>query len=280
MKAKLIVVPMLILAGVAAGVGLAGCAGDKADKAPDADGAVGAPAAPAPAPLPAGRTFVSTAVTAAGQPKPLVTGTRIDLRIGSENMITVRAGCNSVSGQARLEGTKLVAPDLAIGAMGCPQNLAEQDNWIYGFFRGSPTWQLTGNDLVLSNNELEMKLTDQAVAEPARPLLGTAWKLDTVVDPGGSASSVPTGVTATISFSNDGKVSGRTGCNTFGGTATVAGNQVTFSDLVSTRRACSGPAGSLEADLMHVMTGTATFRIEADRLIIEAPDGSAVQFVG
>jgi heat shock protein HslJ len=274
MKATLIVVPMLVLAG-----GLAGCAGDQAGgKAQDGDGAVGAPAAPAP--LPAGRTFVSTGVTAVGQPKALVTGTKIRLSVTSDSMITVQAGCNTVNGEAKIEGTTLVAPDLAITTIGCQQALSEQDGWIYDFFRGRPTWQLTGNDLVLSNNELEMKLTDRAIAEPARPLLGTAWKLDTVVNPGGSASSVPAGVTATISFSNDGKVTGNTGCNSFGGTAAVVDNRITFSDLASTRRACSGAGGSVEADILRVLTGTATYRIEADRLIIEAPDGSGVEFKG
>jgi heat shock protein HslJ len=272
MKAMLIVVPMLLVAG------LAGCAGDAAR-----DSAAGEhPAAPATATaaLPAGRTFVSTAVTADGKPKALVTGTSISLRIPSADKISVQAGCNTAEGPARIVGTKLVVEDLMSTAIGCDQALQNQDEWIGGFLRAGPTWQLTGNELVLSSAELEVKFTDRAVAEPARPLTGTKWTLDTVVGTGGTASSVPVGVTATMTFSADGKVSGSTGCNTFSGTAAVNGSQITFGEVASTRRACNGAAGSVEADIIRVLTGTATFRIEADRLILEAPDGSGLQLTG
>jgi heat shock protein HslJ len=264
MKATLIVIPMLLLAG---------CAGEAAR-----EGVAGEPAAPAP--LPAGRTFVSTGVTSGGQPKALVTGTTIRLSVGENNVISVQAGCNTVSGQARLDGGKLVSDELAISAIGCPANLSEQDNWIYGFFRGHPTWKLTGNDLVLTGGDLELTLIDRAVAEPDRALFDTKWKVDTVVATGGSASSVPTGVTATMTFTRDNKVTGSTGCNSFGGSVTVTGNQITFGDLVSTRRACEGAVGSLEADLLKIVDATVTYRIEGDRLILEAPDGSGLQLVG
>lgn len=269
---------MLIVASMLLAAGLSGCAGDAAR-----DGAAGEqPAAPATAtaPLPEGRTFVSTGVTSGGQPKPLVAGTTIRLRIPATDKISVQAGCNTAEGVARIEGTTLVVSDLASTAIGCDPALMAQDDWIGGFLRAGPTWQLTGNDLVLSTSDLKVTFSDRAVAEPARPLLDTKWTLDTVVGAGGTASSVPVGVTATMTFSADGRVAGSTGCNSFGATATVSGNQITFGDVASTRRACNGPAGSLEADVLRVLDGVTTFRIEGDRLILEAPDGSGLQLAG
>ncbi|GAA1032288.1 hypothetical protein GCM10009557_30320 [Virgisporangium ochraceum] len=268
MKAMLIAASMLLVASLTA------CAGDAAR-----DGAAGEHPA-APATLPQGRTFVSTAVTAAGQPKALVPGTTIRLRIPAADKISVQAGCNTAEGPARIEGTKLVVEDFASTAIGCEQALQQQDEWVHGFFRAGPTWELTGNDLVLKSADLELTFTDRAVAEPARPLIDTKWALNTVVGAGGTASSVPAGVSATITFAADGRVTGNTGCNAFGGTATVAGDQITFGDLASTRRACVGAAGSLEADVLRVLEGTAKYRIEGDRLILEAADGSGLQFVG
>lgn len=216
----------------------------------------------------------------AGKPQALVAGTTIRLTIGAGNVISVHAGCNTVSGRARLEGNTLVADDLGTTLIGCPADLNEQDGWIYAFFRGGPRWQLTGNDLVLSGGTIEMTLTDRAVAEPARPLLDTTWTVDTIVATGGSASSVPAGVTASMTFTRDNKVTGSTGCNSFGGAATVAGDRITFSDLASTRRACDGAAGALEADLLKIVAGTVTYRIEGDRLFLEAPDGSGLRLAG
>lgn len=268
MKAMLIAASMLLVAS------LTGCAGDAAR-----DGAAGEHPA-APAALPQGRTFVSTAVTAAGQPKPLVPGTTIRLRIPSPDRISVQAGCNTAEGTARIDGTTLVVDDLATTDMGCEQALQQQDEWIHGFFRARPTWDLTGTDLVLKNADLELTFTDRAGAEPARPLIDTKWSLNTVVGAGGTASSVPAGVSATITFTADGRVTGNTGCNSFGGTATVTGTQITFGDLASTRRACVGAGGAVEADVLRVLAGTATYRIEGDRLILEATDGSGLQYVG
>jgi heat shock protein HslJ len=268
MKAMSIVASMLLVAG------LTGCAGDAAR-----DGAAGEPPA-APATLPEGRTFVSTAVTADGQPKPLVPGTTIRLRIPAADRISVQAGCNTTEGLARIDGTRLVVDDLATTDMGCDEALRQQDEWISGFLRAGPTWRLTGNDLVLGGAGLEVTFTDRAGAEPARPLLDTTWALNTVVGAGGTASSVPAGVTARIAFTADGRVTGNTGCNSFSGTATVTGDRVTFGDLASTRRACIGAGGSVEADMLRVLQGTVTYRIEGDRLILEAADGSGLQFVG
>lgn len=269
---------MLIVASMLLVTGLTACAGDAAR-----DGATGEyPAAPATATaaLPEGRTFVSTGVTAAGRPKALVAGTSIRLRIPAADRISVQAGCNMAEGPARIDGTTLVVEDLAFTAIGCDQALHAQDDWIGGFLRAGPTWRLTGNDLVLSTADLEVKFTDRAVAEPARPLIDTRWTLNTIVGTGGTASSVPAGVTATMTFTADGRVTGSTGCNSFGGTATVDGNKITFGGVASTRRACSGAAGSLEADVLRVLDGTATFRIEGGRLILEAPDGSGLQLAG
>ena len=272
MKATFIVVPMLLLAG------LTGCASEAGR-----EGAAGEPAAPAPpaAPLPVGRTFVSTGVTSGGQPKALVNGTTIRLTIGTDDVIAVQAGCNTISGRVRLDGSTLVATDdLAMTAIGCPANLSEQDGWIYDFFRGRPTWKLTGSDLVLTGGDLALMFTDRAVAEPARALFDTKWTVDTIVASGGSASSVPSGVTATMTFTRDNKVTGSTGCNSFGGSVTVAGDQITFGDLASTRKACSGAAGALEADFLKIVDGTVAYRIEGDRLILDKPDGSGLRLVG
>lgn len=269
---------MLIAVLLVGSAGLTGCAGEAGR-----EGAAGSPAAPAApaAPLPVGRTFVSTGVTSGGQPKALVNGTTIRLTIGTDNVIAVQAGCNTISGRVRLDGTTLVATDdLAMTAIGCPANLSEQDGWIYGFFRGRPTWKLTGSDLVLTGGDLALMFTDRAVAEPARALFDTKWTVDTIVGSGGSASSVPSGEPATMTFTRDNGVNGYNGCNWFGGPATVAGDQITFGVLSSTDRACNGAAGALEVDLMNILDGTVTYRIEGDRLILEKPDGSGLRLVG
>jgi heat shock protein HslJ len=275
MRTTLIAVPLLLLAGA-----VTGCAGTKGDGA--GDGAADEqPGAPAPAgALPAGRTFVSTGVTQAGTAKPLVTGTSIRLRILADGRITVQAGCNTAQGAARLEAGTLVVDDLAVTEMGCEEALHQQDEWITGFFRGRPAWRLDGDNLVLTGRDIELTMVDNAAAQPARPLVGTRWTVDTLVTAGAS-SSVPAGTAAFVTFAPDGTVTGSTGCNSFGGTATVDADKITFGELVMTKMACDGAAGDLEAHVLRVFDQKPlTYRIDGTGLVLEAPDGTGLKLVG
>jgi len=273
MRTTLIAVPLVFL------LGLAGCAGTTGDG--NGNGAAGEqPGAPAPADaLPAGRTFVSTGVTQAGTAKPLVTGTSIRLKILEGGRISVQAGCNTATGSARLEASTLIVDDLASTAMGCEEALQQQDEWITGFFRGRPTWRLDAENLVLTGKDLELKMVDNAGTQPARPLNGTRWMVDTLITAGAS-SSVPADTAAFFTFNPDGKVTGNTGCNSFGGTATVEGDKITFGELVMTKMACDGAAGDLEAHVLRVLDQKPlTYRIDGTNLILDAPDGSGLRLV-
>jgi heat shock protein HslJ len=274
MRTTLIAIPLLLL------IGVAGCAGDRVAGNSAGDGAAGErPGAPAGA-LPAGRTFVSTAVTQAGTAKPLVTGTTIRLRILEGGRIAVQAGCNTAEGAARLEAGTLVVDDLATTEMGCEEALHQQDEWITGFFRGRPAWRLDGDNLVLTGRDIELTMVDNAAAQPARPLVGTRWTVDTLVTAGAS-SSVPAGTAAFVTFAPDGTVTGSTGCNSFGGTATVDADKITFGELVMTKMACDGAAGDLEAHVLRVFDQKPlTYRIDGTGLVLEAPDGTGLKLVG
>jgi heat shock protein HslJ len=276
MRATLIAVPLLLLFGAA---GLAGCAGDGATGGSGpGPGAGEQPGAPAGA-LPAGRTFVSTAVTQAGTAKPLVAGTSIRLQILDDARIAVQAGCNTAQGAARLDAGALVVDDLAVTEIGCEEALHQQDEWITGFFRERPAWRLDGDTLVLTGKDIELRMTDNAQAQPARTLVGTRWMVDTLVSAGAS-SSIPTGTAAFVTFAPDGAVTGSTGCNSFGGTAKVDAKTIDFGELIMTKMACDGAAGNLEATVLNVLDQPLTYRIEGGRLFLEAPDGSGLQLVG
>jgi heat shock protein HslJ len=96
----------------------------------------------------------------------------------------------------------------------------------------------------------------------------------------GASSSVPAGTAAFMTFADDGKVTGSTGCNSFGGTAKVDGKTITFSDLVMTKMACDGAAGDLEASVLRVLDQPLTYRINGTKLILEAPDSNGLELVG
>jgi heat shock protein HslJ len=225
---------------------------------------------------PWGRAFLSTSVTENGRPRPLVDGTRIRLTFSDDHQLGAQAGCNSMGGPAELTDNRLVVGDLATTEMGCDPARHAQDEWLARFLTGRPTWQLDGPQLTLEQGGTRMELTDREVADPDRPLRGTRWVVDTIVD-GQAASSVPAGAEAHLVFKDEG-FTGSTGCNQMSGTSAIdsAARTVTFSDVITTKMACDDDRMRLERAVLSVLDGKVAYDIEADRLRLDHPGGKGL----
>jgi heat shock protein HslJ len=219
-----------------------------------------------------GRAFLSEAVTEDGAPRPLVEHTRIRLDF-RDGQIGASAGCNSMGGPYRIDGGVLVvAEGLSTTEMGCAPELHDQDEWLAAFLTSRPEVALDGDRLVLSTPSTEVVLVDREVADPDRPLTGTTWTLDTIIE-GDAASSVPEGVTATLTISDDGTVALNTGCNSGGGTAEIGDATITFGQIATTLRACLPEVMAVEEAVVAVVQeGEVAYEIEAGRLTLTAGD--------
>jgi heat shock protein HslJ len=259
LRAGLVVLGVLMAAGCASG-------GPGGGPAPGAGGSVDV----------AGRTFLSTAVTGA----TLVPETQVRLSFTDDGRVTANAGCNGMGGPYALDGATLVVDDLAITEMGCDPARHEQDTWLSGLLTGRPTLTLDGDTLVVTGSTSTLTLRDREVMQPDQPLVGPRWTVDTLLE-GDSASSVPAGAEAYLVIEDTGgahRAMGHTGCNQFGGPVEVGAAELTFGDVVTTKKACTGGADTLERAVLAVLNApTATYEIEADRLTLLAPDGSGLQ---
>lgn len=105
----------------------------------------------------------------------------------------------------------------------------------------------------------------------AAPSLTGDWKLSSY-GPADAQTPVVEDVEAGLTFNEDGTVTGNSGCNGLGGTYTVEGDQVTFSEVVSTLMACDDPRMEQEDAFQQVLADTATFRIEGNTLTLTNHD--------
>jgi len=227
-----------------------------------------------PTGAPRGRAFLSTEITEKGQPRALVPGTRIRLTFDDKGLIAY-AGCNTMQGPVQVEGDRFVVKDLATTAMACEPAAMAQDDWLRKFLTNRPVWRLTGDELVLTAGDTEIRFTDRETTEPDRKLFDTRWVVDTVLA-GSAASSVPKGTEAHLTFGPDGTVTGHTGCNSLTGHYRVDGTKITFSELVSTRMACDDDRGRLEQEVLAVLDGAVEYRVEGDRLTLTHPSGKGL----
>ena len=101
-----------------------------------------------------------------------------------------------------------------------------------------------------------------------------AWKLVSYGDPANPTAAAPD-VDTSVEF-KDGQVTGNVGCNSFGGKYEVDGNEVTFSEVMSTLMFCEGPVGDQETATLNVLRETATFALNGDTLSITSQDSSTV----
>jgi heat shock protein HslJ len=274
-------------------VGLAlltvGCGGDDDDTAAGGDpgssnqpssGSGDEPAAGASELV--GRTFLSESVTENGQPRPLVDGSEITLSFPEDGRITFDSGCNHMDGTLGIEDDRLVVSEISMTEMACdPIELMDQEQWLAGVMDADPSYALDGERLRLESGDVVIELVDREVADPDRPLEGTTWQLDGMVQGGGpdsAASSAPVGVTATLLFEGGNVTLVNEGCNGGRGAAEVGDGTIRFDGIMLTRMGCPDPQAEVEAAITSVLQGEVTYEIQATSLTITHPDGQALTF--
>ena len=102
---------------------------------------------------------------------------------------------------------------------------------------------------------------------PQEASLQGTWML-TAYGPEGATTPAVADSQASITFNEDGTITGNSGCNGFGGEYTVDGDQITFSALVSTLMACTEPLMSQEGVVFQVLDGTVSYTIDGDTLTL------------
>jgi heat shock protein HslJ len=184
-----------------------------------------------------------------------------------DGQISASGGCNSMGGPYAIEGDRLVERQLAMTEMACVTALMDQDAWLANLLDGA-TIRLEGDTLTLAKPAAALTLVDREVADPDRPLTGTRWVVDGLVE-GDAVSSVPAGVVAALTFSA-GRVDVESGCNRGGGAVSVTDATLTFGPIALTRMACEAGAMEVERLVSEVLSGGVPYTIEAGTLTLDA----------
>lgn len=101
----------------------------------------------------------------------------------------------------------------------------------------------------------------KAAEMDARSLAGTEWLLRSL-----RGMDVDLEIGSSLSFDEEGNVSGNGGCNRFRGAAVIKGQTLKFGDLASTMMACEDAKTRQERDYHAAMAETVAFRIEQREL--------------
>jgi heat shock protein HslJ len=94
-------------------------------------------------------------------------------------------------------------------------------------------------------------------------LVGSEWVLDDLAGGG-----VVSGVRATLSFPEAGKIAGNGSCNRFFGMSEIAGKEIKFTGLGSSRMACPEPIMNQETKYLNALQAAEHFEWKDPYLLI------------
>jgi heat shock protein HslJ len=245
--------------------GVTACGDDTVDPVSSGEPSPTSPATTgSPTPSLDGRTFLSTASTGF----EIVPGTVIRLGFDDGN-VSASAGCNQMGGAYTVVDGQLHVESLSMTEMACEQSLMDQDARLVELLTAEPLLSVEGDTVQLATDAVSVTLLDREVADPDRPLEGTRWVVDTIID-ADAASSVPAGAVASITI-DGGRAAVEAGCNTGSASVDIGDGSMTFGPLVLTRMACDEAKMSLERAVVAAIDGqTVTVDIEAARLTLTA----------
>jgi heat shock protein HslJ len=182
-------------------------------------------------------------------------------------------GCNRISAEYRLDGDRLSLGPVAATMMACPEPAASIEATVLQALALIATWAVEEGSLVLRDADGLDRLVLDRVVEPT--LVGPSWQATGVNNGRGGVASLVAGTAIDATFGEDGRVSGRAGCNRYHGPFRVDGPRLGIGPLASTRMACPDEAVmEQEAAFLAAMGRATTFRIDGDRLELRDDDGA------
>jgi heat shock protein HslJ len=210
-----------------------------------------------------GREFLSRSLDG----HSLVAGTQIRLSF-DQGQISAKAGCNSLSARYQVADGRLVVrgDGMTTTDIGCDPLRHAQDEWLGEFLQSRPSFDLDGDALTLMTADATLHLLDRVVADPDRPLFGTPWRVDTVLD-GDVASSVPHEHPVTLEFENNRLTATSVGCTSAQLDVDASKGMLGLSDFAIDAIGCPQP---WEATVAVLRSGKARYSITATRLTITA----------
>jgi heat shock protein HslJ len=194
------------------------------------------------------------------------------------NTVYGSAGCNqySASYQGTLNSMAIGTPASTKMSCSSPAGIMSQENYYLSTLHGASSFMVNGDILTVydsSKNPILSYTKNPGPAAPA-PLTGGTWVLKSYVDYKGEIYTPVAGTTITLQFSDDGKINGNAGCNSYFGTYTQTGaNSLVMRDIGSTKMACADQIMVVENSYLGMLPQLNTFYIAGNELFLSDGTG-------
>ncbi len=214
-------------------------------------------------------TTLWTASAIAGE--PVLAGTSITLQFDEAGRVTGFDGCNIFSTGYSVDGTNLTLDQTMITTeITCAEDIMAQANVFTSTLLATTTFDLGDGVLVLSQNGV----AGLTFFGQTNSLSKTAWNVTGYNNGEQAVVSPIINTELTLTFGDDGVVSGSSGCNTFSGPYTNSNQTISIGPLATTLMACVEPEGisEQEADYVTALQNSTTWQIQGNVLHLRTAD--------
>jgi len=165
----------------------------------------------------------------------------------ADGRVSGTSGCNTYTGAAVVNGSKLQIGPLASTMMFCnePEGLMDQESAFLAGMQNAALFKTADGKLEIYDVNGQLILSFEEMQ--ATSLVGPEWTVLMYNDTNAITSTI-LGTTITANFSEDGVLSGSAGCNNYTTGYTVDGNNIKIEPAATTRKMCSEPEGIMEHD--------------------------------
>jgi heat shock protein HslJ len=230
-----------------------------------------------------GGSWKLTTWTESKKPQTLEGQREVTLQLSGET-VSGSASCNTYQGSLKRTG----ASTIQIGALAttrrlCPPEVMKQERRFLKALRAAQSMTLSSNQLKVvyttpqGTGEMIFAAVKDSKAAPKSSLQNTNWTL--LNWSLGNTLHRPLEKTeVTVHFRGD-RVTGSSGCNTFGGTYRQKGTALKIRNLISTERGCEMPLMKQEAVVLAALSGSQSVALDGDghlKVAYKSPEGSGV----
>lgn len=213
-----------------------------------------------------GGTWVLTEGSVDGRSLTAPEGTRISLTV-DDDQAGGTAACNDYGASVDVEGELITFDEFANTEMACgAAAMAAEARFLDALGRIARV-RRDGDELRLEGSATTLTFELRSPV-PTEDLVGTTWELDTLID--GDTVTTADGE-ATLRLSDDGTVTGSTGCRQLDGEYQIWGDQVQLTSW-GVDGDCPQARAAQDEHVIGVLEGGVRVEIDGDRLTLISAD--------
>lgn len=216
-------------------------------------------------------------LNAAGETAEALADREVTAEFGADGRVGGNSGCNTYFASYTTEGNTLTIGQAGSTMMACePAEIMQQEADYLAALTSAATFTIEGDQLSIANADGATVATFRATV-PAG-LIGTNWTATAYNTGTQAVTNVQEGTTITAVFTEDGKMNGSAGCNSYMTSYALDGQNITIQPPATTRKLCPEPAGIMEqeAAFITMLPQTSTYSISGNILELRTADGALI----